>query len=108
MLNQVILVGRLTKDLELIEGENGKKNCIIQLAVHRPYKNIDGEYEYDFIECELWNMVAENTSAYCHKGDIVGIKGRIERLENNDMKIIAEKVTFLSSKSKEINEEIEN
>ena len=55
----------------------------------------------------MWNGIAENTAAYCHKGDIVGVKGRIQ-VDNYEkdgekrsvQKVIAEKLTFLSSKSK--------
>ena len=107
MLNQVVLVGRLTDDVEVVKTENGKSYSTITLAVQRSFKNSEGVYESDFIRCKLWNGIAENSSQYCHKGDIVGIKGRIqvdkfEDKENNEDKfmteIIAEKVTFLSSK----------
>lgn len=97
MLNQVILVGRLTKELELKESENGKKYCSIIIAVPRSFKNADGEYETDFIDCILWQGIAENTKEYCRKGDVIGIKGRIQ-VNDNKMQIIGEKVTFLSSK----------
>lgn len=107
MLNQVVLVGRLTKDLEVKEIEE-KKFCNITLAVPRSFKNADGEYETDFIECTLWNGIAENTATYCKKGDIVGVKGRLQtKVEevNGDkkytMQVIAEKLTFLSSKQNE-------
>lgn len=105
MLNQVILVGRLTKDPEFTELENGKKVLNVLLAVPRSYKNENGEYDTDFIDCILWESLAENTSLYCKKGDMVGIKGRVNteyyQKENDKIKltnIIAEKVTFLSSK----------
>ena len=105
MLNQIVLVGRLTHDLEIKELENGAKVCEITLAVPRSYKNTEGVYETDFIPCVLWKTVAENTAEYCRKGDLVGIKGRVQRLENEELKLVAEKVTFLSSrKSSEDNE----
>ena len=78
MLNQIILVGRLTKDPELTVTESGKKRANITLAVPRNYKNVDGVYETDFLDCTLWTGIAENTAEYCHKGDLLGIKGRIE------------------------------
>jgi single-strand DNA-binding protein len=113
MLNQVVLVGRLTDDIEVISKENGKKVSSLVLAVQRTYKNTEGIYEADFIRCTLWNAVAASTSEYCHKGDIVGIKGRIQvnSYEDKDgtkkysTEVIAEKVTFLSSKTKEEAEE---
>lgn len=109
MLNQVVLVGRLTDDLQVTETENGKKVTTMILAVQRTFKNADGIYEADFIKCVLWNAVAASTSEYCKKGDIVGIKGRLQvnSYEDKDgnkkyaTDVIAEKVTFLSSKSAE-------
>ena len=78
MLNQVVLVGRLTKDLEKKELEDGKKVLNMTLAIPRSYKNADGVYETDFVDCTLWNQIAETTSEYCKKGDILGVKGRLQ------------------------------
>ena len=61
MLNQVVLVGRLTSDLETKELEDGKKVSNMTLAIPRSFKNADGEYETDFVDCSLWNTIAENT-----------------------------------------------
>lgn len=105
MVNQLILVGRLVKDPELELTENGKKISIITLAVPRSYKNSNGEYDTDFLDCTLWTGVAENTSEYCKTGDIIGVKGRIQSriIEKDDgtkykkMEIVAEKVSFLAS-----------
>lgn len=107
MLNQVVLVGRLAKEVELKESENGKKYCSITLAVPRSFKNVDGIYETDFIDCMLWQGIAENAKEYCHKGDVIGTRGRIQ-VNDNKIQIIAEKVTFLSSKSNETNKEANN
>lgn len=109
MLNQVVLVGRLSREVEVKELESGKKVANITLAVPRSFKNADGEYETDFIDCTLWDGVAQNTKEYCNKGDLVGIKGRLQTrmIENEDgtknkvQDIIAEKLTFLSSKKQE-------
>lgn len=108
MLNQAIIVGRLVRDPELKETENGKKVTNITLAVPRSYKNVDGQYDTDFISCVLWQGVAENTVEYVKKGDLLGIKGRIQtRSYEKDeetktcVEIIADKVTFLSSRSKD-------
>ena len=106
MLNQVVLVGRLTEDPTLINTVNGKKVSSITLAVQRTFKNQDGIYEADFIRCILWNAIAASTKENCKKGDIVGVKGRIQTSNYEDEKgnkvyttdVIAEKVTFLSSK----------
>ena len=115
MLNQTVIVGRLVKNPEIKELEDGKQVSNITLAVPRSYKNEKGEYETDFITCELWNGVASNTTEYCRQGDLLGIKGRIktDSYENESgekvykTSIVAEKVTFLSSKSKESETDID-
>lgn len=111
MLNQIILVGRLVRDPEVKKAKNGNSYSHITLAVPRSYKNVDGEYETDFLDCTLWQLMATNTKEYCKKGDIVGVKGRVESkvYEKDDEKkyiteIIAEKVTFLSSNKTEAEE----
>ena len=73
MLNQTVIVGRLVKEPELRETENGNKVTNITLAVPRSYKNMNGEYETDFISCVLWKGIAENTVEYVKKGDLLGI-----------------------------------
>ena len=107
MLNQIVLVGRLVSDPQINETENGTKECNITLAVPRSYKNSDGIYETDFIPCLLYKGIAENTAEYCKKGDLIGIKGRIQTKQEEDKnitEIVAERVTFLSSR-KETEEE---
>ena len=108
MLNQIVLVGRLTRDIVVNKSEGGTKVATISLAIPRSFKNSEGTYDTDFIDCTAFDLVAENTAEYCSKGDIVGVKGRVQSrvIENDDKKeylmdIIAEKVTFLSSKPKE-------
>ena len=106
MLNQTVLVGRLVRDPELYETESGNKVTNITLAVPRSYKNSDGEYDTDFINCVLWKGIAESASEYCHKGDLLGVKGRIQtrvielddETHKNITEVVAEKVTYLSSK----------
>lgn len=105
MMNQTCIIGRLVRDPEIRELEDGKKVSNITVAVQRSYKNENGEYEADFIDCTLWNGVADKTAEYCKKGDLVGIKGRLQtnnyENENGEKKkiteVIAEKLTFLSS-----------
>ena len=99
MLNQIVLVGRLVENPK-VEKEDGKEKSVITLAVQRSYKNEDGIYETDFINCVLWNGIASNTEEYCNKGDVIGVKGRVQG-NDGKIEIIAEKVTFLSSKKNE-------
>lgn len=103
MLNQVILVGRLTREVK-VEKEEDQKYAILQLAIPRSYKNSEGFYDTDFVDCKIFDSVATNTSEYCKKGDILGIKGRIQTEKVDDKyvtNIIGEKVTFLSSSKNE-------
>ena len=103
MLNQLILVGRLTENpKEIINNK-----LIVTLAVQRNYKNLDGVYETDFINVVLWQGVAENTYEYCKKGDLIGIRGRLEtELVNNQrlLLVVADRVSFLSSRKEKDND----
>lgn len=99
MLNQVVLVGRLVAKPTL-EREETKKTSVITLAVPRGFKNEEGVYETDFIKCILWGNVATNTVEYCFKGDLIGIRGRLQS-RDGQLEIVADKVTFLSSNKRE-------
>jgi single-strand DNA-binding protein len=105
MINNVVLVGRLTKDPELNETANGIAFCKFTLAVDRPYKN-DGKTA-DFIPIITWRVQAENCGKYLKKGSLAGVEGSIEinTYEANDgtkrysFQINANRVKFLSTKS---------
>lgn len=97
MLNNVVIVGRLVSDPQINETEDNRKVTTITLAVPRSYKNVNGEYETDFIPCILWDAIAGTTKEYCFKGDLLGVKGRLQSRDNK-IELVAEKVTFLSSK----------
>ena len=118
MVNNVILVGRLTGNPEISVIEDSKKVTTIILAVNRNFKNSDGIYETDFIRCILWNSIASNTTEYCRAGDVIGIKGRLQSSKYEDENgkshyitdVVAERVTFLSTNKKheEVNDESSN
>ena len=117
MMNQFFGVGRLVAQPEVKESENGKKYTNFTIAVQRSYKNADGVYETDFLDVVSFGPRAETTAEYCQKGDMVGVKGRVETssYENEDgekrksTQIIADRITFLSSsKNKETESEIES
>jgi len=109
MLNQTVIVGRLVKDPELKVTDSGKKVTNVTLAVPRSFKNVNGTYDTDYIDCTLWTGIAECTTEYCQKGDMVGVKGRLQTqiLEKEDgtkkkyTEVIAEKITFLSNRKAE-------
>lgn len=101
MLNQVIVVGKLVEKPIVEYNQNGRKVSVLTLSVPRTFRNNDGVYDTDFIKCILWDVVAENTSEYCEKGDIIGVKGRLQCLNGEPLQVVAEKVTFLSSRKAE-------
>ena len=114
MHNLVYLIGRLTEDPEMRQYDEGKNRLSIKLAVQRSFKNESGLYDTDFIRCILWNGIATHTSEYCHKGDLVGVKGRLQTRtyeENEEKKyiteVIVDKVSFLATPKKD-HEELEN
>lgn len=104
MHNMCTLIGRLTKEIET-KNIDGKEFAVATIAVQRSYKNEEGIYETDSIPVILWNGIAQNTKEYCHKGDLLGVKGRLQSEiiempigDEYRISIIAEKITFLSSK----------
>lgn len=106
MINQVTIVGRLTKDPELKQTTEGTPVTHVTLAVNRPYRNQSGQIEADFIQTTLWRKAAQNTAQYCRKGSVIGITGRIQTRHYDTQEgkrvyvteVIADTVRFLSSK----------
>ena len=77
-MNKVQLVGRLTRDPELRTTANGVSVCSFTVAVNRRFRNPQGEYEADFINCVAWRQSAELLAKYFTKGRMVGIVGSIQ------------------------------
>lgn len=106
MINQVTLVGRLTKDPDLRITPEGTPVVNLTLAVNRQFKNQHGEYDTDFVHCTIWRKPAENTANYCRKGSVVGITGKIHtrNYTNQEGKkiyvteVVAETIQFLSKR----------
>ena len=94
MHNIVYLLGRIT-DIKTIE----EKEIIVTLAVQKTTFK-DGKYEINLIPCVLYNNMAIHTKKYCCEGDLIGIKGSLE-IDDNNMVVVADKVSFLSSKRTE-------
>lgn len=110
-MNNVVLVGRLTKDPELrYVGEKNNALTNFSLAVDRGYKNLQGESKVDFINIEIWGKQAEIFCTYMEKGKMVGIEGKIitdkYKNENGENRYItrvrADSFRFLDSKNKNI------
>ena len=88
MLNQIVLVGRI-KEIE---------DIYITVAISRAYKNANGEYDVDLVKINMSNNIAKNVKDYCEKGSLVGVKGKVETNDEGNIIIIAEKISFLSSR----------
>lgn len=78
MLNNVVLVGRLTKDPELRYTPSNQAVATFTLAVNRRFKNQNREREADFINCVIWRQNAENFANWGFKGALLGITGVIQ------------------------------
>lgn len=111
-MNTYVGVGRLVKDVEVRYTTSNKACTNFTIAINRPFKNEEGIYETDFINCECWGQVAETMKNYLKKGDLLGIKGslRSDSYEDKDGNkkyrtyVNVEKVTFLQFKKEEKNE----
>ena len=78
MINNVVLVGRLTKDPDLRYTSSGSAVATFTLAVNRNFTNANGNREADFINCVIWRKPAETMANYARKGTLLGVVGRIQ------------------------------
>lgn len=112
MINNVVLVGRTTKNLELKQNSNGNFYVRFTLACNRSFKNEKGEQQADFINCVAWSKQAENAAKYVAKGMQIGVEGRIQTSAYDDnegkrrylTEVVANKITFLESKRNDMPE----
>ena len=111
-MNKVVLLGRLTKDIELRYTESNVAVGNLTLAVKRRIKNTNGEYESDFINCTCWKETAETMNKYLKKGDQVLVEGRIQTRNYEDKdgnkryatEVVIEHMDFVSSKKEQTTE----
>ena len=78
MLNRVILIGRLTRDVELRYTQSGTAVANFTLAVDRSHKNANGETETDFIDIVVWRQLGEACEKYLSKGKLAAVDGRLQ------------------------------
>lgn len=78
MINNIVLVGRLTKDPDLRYTTSGTGVATFTLAVNRNFTSADGTREADFINCVIWRKPAETLANYAKKGVLIGVTGRIQ------------------------------
>lgn len=108
-MNKIILIGRTTKNIELRFTTSNKAVVNFSLAVNRNFKNEEGEYETDFINCVVYGKQAENMKQFVSKGDLLGVEGRLQirSYQNEEGKniyvteVIVENVQFLATNKKE-------
>lgn len=105
-LNKVIIIGRLTADPELRQTTSGVSVCRFKIAVDRRYKDSDGVYPTDFIECQAWRNTAEFICKYFSKGKCIIVEGELQNnnYEKDGVKyysyvVLASNVSFGESKS---------
>ena len=115
-MNKIILTGRLTRDPELRKTTSGVAVTQFSLAVTRDFKNQEGEYEADFINCVAYRKLAETITTYTQKGDKLGVDGRLQirnydNSEGNKVyvsEVIVNGIEFLEAKKEKSasNEEV--
>jgi single-strand DNA-binding protein len=94
MLNQVVLIGRLTHDPELrYTAGSGIPVTTFSLAVDRPFTNQQGEREADFIKIVTWRKQAENCANFLKKGSLAAVVGRLQIRSYEDNEGVKRKVT---------------
>ena len=106
-INNVVLVGRMTKDAELRYTPSNVAVATFTLAVNRPFKNQNGDREADFINVVMWRQQAENLASWAKKGALVGIEGRIQTRSYDNQQgqrvyvteVVAESFSLLESRS---------
>ena len=96
MINNIVLVGRTTKAIELKQNKNGTPYVQFTLAVNRPYKDEQGQQQADFITCVAWNKTAETIANYVLKGTMIGIEGRLQvrNYENRSPALSSEALSY--------------
>lgn len=107
MINNVTLVGRLTKDPDLRYTASGTGVATFTLAINRNFTNQAGEREADFVQCVIWRKPAETLANYARKGTLLGVTGRIQTRSYDNQQgqrvyvteVVAENFQLLESKA---------
>lgn len=111
-MNKVTLIGRISNELEIRATSTGKSICEFRLAINRP-ANKDGERIADFINCRVWNKLAENLERYQKKGNLIAVSGRIQVDAYQDKEgknryntyVLVEELEYLERKKEDKQEE---
>lgn len=117
-INNVTLVGNMTRDPELRRTATGKAVTTFTLALNRIKSSSDGQ-QADYISCVVWGKIAESTAQYCSKGSKVGVVGHLQsRTYDNAQgqkvyvtEVVCEQVDFINTRNQENNnqpQQVEN
>ena len=106
-MNRIILLGRLVRDPEFKLTPNCKEVCTFTLAVDRPFKNKDGKYDADFVNCQVWGKTAELCGNSLNKGNRLLIEGRLQirsyiakdSAKKYATEVVGDRVEFIERKS---------
>lgn len=117
-MNKVIIIGRFTRDPEIkySTGENATATARFSLAVNRRFKNKEGNYDADFINCVAFGKTAEFIEKYFTKGMAIGITGRIQTGSYTNKEgqkvyttdVVVEETEFIESKNKGTSDNVPN
>lgn len=107
-MNKIIIIGRITKDIEVKTTQKDIKSCQFTVAVNRNFKNKDGNYDADFISCKAFRNTADFIGKYIKKGNLVCVEGSLQTGSyEKDGKtiyttdVMVENITLLEKKEKE-------
>jgi single-strand DNA-binding protein len=119
-MNKVVLIGRITKDIDLRYTSSNIAVASFTIAINREYLSKDGKREADFINCVTYKKQAENLKKYCSKGSHIALDGKISTRTYDDKEgkkvyvteVIADNIQFLDAKNsgqadKELKDEID-
>ena len=106
MINSVVLVGRLTREIEIKKTQSNLSVTSFSLAVDNLTKDASGNKTTSFINCTAWRQSADFLSKYAHKGSLIGIEGRLQQrsydrrdgTKANVLEVVVDRVTLLESK----------
>lgn len=115
MINNVVLTGRLTKDVQLRKTASGKSVASLTVAVDRG-RRAEGQPSADYVPCIAWEKTAELLAQYCHKGSLIGVEGKVQTRNYQDpntqkkvyvTEVVINNLTFLESKNQQTQTEPE-
>ena len=105
-MNKVLIIGNLTRDPELLTTSNDNSVCKFTIAANRKFKNADGEYDVDFINCVAWRKTGEFINKYFNKGKKIAVEGMIQTRKYEDKQgnnrtavdVVVDQAEFVESK----------